>query len=334
MVIYKITNIITGKIYIGKDSKNDSQYYGSGLLINRSIKKYGKKNFKKEILEYCEAGDTLNDREKYWIKFYNSTDRNIGYNLTDGGDGGDTIKYLPNKLDIIEKRAIAIKKTVNTPEGIKKRSDIAKKMWSNPKHRKVMSEKMIGRKISWNKKISKQLKKHYNVHGRKSMSERTKRKISEASTGKLDKLLSEKDIDKIIKLYSAGNGPNKIESFFDKKISKFLIRRTLKEKNLHVNYAKGIPREKLYTFNVYKINHSGKIIRINRLNKFCNEHKIDRNTLRRSTNNNYKIVLRYKLRLSLTRKQYADICSKNNVNKYIHTVNKDKIKIINENRFK
>lgn len=47
MVIYKTTNLINGKIYIGQDSKDRPNYYGSGKLIHRAIKKYGKENFKK-----------------------------------------------------------------------------------------------------------------------------------------------------------------------------------------------------------------------------------------------------------------------------------------------
>lgn len=87
MIIYKTTNLINGKIYIGKDTKNNTKYFGSGILIERSIKKYGKDNFKKEILEYCTI-DNINDKEKFWIKEMNSQDINIGYNISKGGDGG------------------------------------------------------------------------------------------------------------------------------------------------------------------------------------------------------------------------------------------------------
>ena len=47
MEIYKITNLINNKIYIGKDTTSDPNYFGSGLLINRAFKKYGKENFTK-----------------------------------------------------------------------------------------------------------------------------------------------------------------------------------------------------------------------------------------------------------------------------------------------
>lgn len=101
MVIYKTTNIINGKFYIGKDV-NDSDYYlGSGILLKRAIKKYGKENFRKEILEHCESLDNLDERERFWIKELNSVE--LGYNLTFGGTGGDTFTNNVNKKEIREK---------------------------------------------------------------------------------------------------------------------------------------------------------------------------------------------------------------------------------------
>ena len=88
MVIYKTTCLITNKIYIGQDSKNNPKYLGSGLYISRIIKKYGKQNFIKEILEqYIESKEKLDEREIYWIGVYDSTNPKIGYNLSKGGSG-------------------------------------------------------------------------------------------------------------------------------------------------------------------------------------------------------------------------------------------------------
>lgn len=86
MVIYKITNMVTGKIYIGQDSKNCSHYLGSGKLIKMSVAKYGREHFKREILEHCETRDMLNNREVYWINKFNSTNLTIGYNIQSGGN--------------------------------------------------------------------------------------------------------------------------------------------------------------------------------------------------------------------------------------------------------
>lgn len=85
--IYKTTNKINNKIYIGqhKRVKFDESYFGSGRLLKKTIKKYGKENFKCEIIEWCENQNQLDEREKYWIEFYSSTNIQKGYNITQGG---------------------------------------------------------------------------------------------------------------------------------------------------------------------------------------------------------------------------------------------------------
>jgi group I intron endonuclease len=95
MVIYKTTNLINGKFYVGKDVRNLNCYLGSGKLLKRAIKKYGKNNFVKEILEICNNLTDLEEREKFWIKELDSI--NNGYNLTEGGTGGDTFTNNSNK---------------------------------------------------------------------------------------------------------------------------------------------------------------------------------------------------------------------------------------------
>lgn len=90
MFIYKTTNLVNGRIYIGQRAKisNAEHYFGSGIYISKAIKKYGKKNFIREILEdNINDLKTLNEREIYWIKFYNATNPEIGYNIANGGRG-------------------------------------------------------------------------------------------------------------------------------------------------------------------------------------------------------------------------------------------------------
>lgn len=106
MIIYKTTNLINGKIYIGKDTKNNPLYLGSGLLLQQAIKKYGTHSFKKDILELCTI-DNINEREIFWIQHFNATDRAIGYNLTIGGSGGDTFTLNPNKQQMVDKLILA-----------------------------------------------------------------------------------------------------------------------------------------------------------------------------------------------------------------------------------
>jgi predicted transcriptional regulator len=64
--LYKITNNINGKYYIGRHSTDnlDDSYYGSGVGILNSITKYGKENFSKEILHQCETTEELWELEK------------------------------------------------------------------------------------------------------------------------------------------------------------------------------------------------------------------------------------------------------------------------------
>lgn len=111
--IYKITNLINNKIYIGQvynksiyDRFNrhcDGASKTSRSYLCRAIHKYGKDNFKIECIEECYSVSELNEREKYWIKYYNSTNGNIGYNLTLGGEGGNTYLCKSEKeMDIIK----------------------------------------------------------------------------------------------------------------------------------------------------------------------------------------------------------------------------------------
>ena len=88
--IYKTTNLINKKIYIGQHTadKFDTNYLGSGLLITKAINEYGKANFKAELLCWCDSSTELNEKEKYYIKLFNSTDKTIGYNISNGGQDG------------------------------------------------------------------------------------------------------------------------------------------------------------------------------------------------------------------------------------------------------
>ena len=71
--IYQTTNLINGKKYIGKHiGYINDDYLGSGIILNKAISKYGKENFKKEILEIVNNNIELNEREKFYIKLYNA----------------------------------------------------------------------------------------------------------------------------------------------------------------------------------------------------------------------------------------------------------------------
>jgi len=92
-IIYKVTNIINGKIYIGQTTKSlknrKRRHIGrnDNLYFHRALNKYGKNSFKWEIICECENQDDLNEEEIYYIKKHNSYWKENGYNLSLGGDG-------------------------------------------------------------------------------------------------------------------------------------------------------------------------------------------------------------------------------------------------------
>ncbi len=98
MIIYKTTNLINGNFYIGQDSKNNPEYLGSGLLLNKAIEKYGREKFVKEVIEQCNSKEELNKREIFWISELKPL-----YNIAKGGTGGDTYSNHPDYDLIIEK---------------------------------------------------------------------------------------------------------------------------------------------------------------------------------------------------------------------------------------
>lgn len=95
MYIYKITNTINSRWYIGKHNGTDPTYMGSGKILKQAYAKYGKESFIKEILETCTSEKELNLREQHWISITNATTDPFSYNLAEGGSGGDLSKFIP-----------------------------------------------------------------------------------------------------------------------------------------------------------------------------------------------------------------------------------------------
>ena len=89
--IYKTTNKVNGKIYIGQHKAEKFEpgiYVGSGSILKKAIKKYGRASFECECLKECNSKEELDQQEKYWIEFFSSRDPNLGYNIVEGGFGG------------------------------------------------------------------------------------------------------------------------------------------------------------------------------------------------------------------------------------------------------
>lgn len=96
--IYKITNKINGKSYIGKSINAELRmkrhtFHSEHIrfpnkTLYKALEKYGKENFSFDIIETDVPTDKLNEREQYWIAYYDTVQN--GYNETIGGDGGLT----------------------------------------------------------------------------------------------------------------------------------------------------------------------------------------------------------------------------------------------------
>lgn len=118
--IYITINKINDKKYIGqkKYNKNWITYLGSGIALKNAINKYGIENFERKIIEDCNSKKELDDREIYWIKFYDAVNSDMFYNIASGGDGGNVIagyndkqkEELSNKLSKIRKGKVNIGK--------------------------------------------------------------------------------------------------------------------------------------------------------------------------------------------------------------------------------
>ena len=176
--IYKITNIKSGKMYIGETKLDDPQQRWKGHLqsINRNqgcsalrdaIKKYGKDAFKFEVLIICFDEDRF-FYEKEYIKKYNTQVPN-GYNILPGGEGGG---FLGKK---------------HTPEALKKISESAKVFREkNPNHYETYREYHI------------QKTKEANISERLRNSEKWKKAVAEGRVGAgRDNNLPEETKDKI-----------------------------------------------------------------------------------------------------------------------------------------
>lgn len=86
--IYETFCDVTNKKYIGKKHSSVfvKSYVGSGILLQKDIKKYGKEHFHTRVLKWCYSIDDLCESEYYYIRLYNAHERDDYYNLTIGGE--------------------------------------------------------------------------------------------------------------------------------------------------------------------------------------------------------------------------------------------------------
>ena len=127
-VVYLLINLVNGKMYVGQTIQplkaRMKQHLGGKLCVDKAIRKHKPKNFRCEILKCCASKAELDAWERFFIAAL-KTKSPLGYNLTDGGEGG-------------------------TPcdETRKKRSDALKGRPKSPKHRAKLAESKIGKPLS------------------------------------------------------------------------------------------------------------------------------------------------------------------------------------------
>lgn len=197
---------VSGKIYIGQKHwrRHRKNHLGGGKLLKLAVEKYGRENFEKHIIEECDTDDELNKKEIFWISYYNSTDKDVGYNITEGGQFNRTIKgerhpfynvhrygeenpNYGNKMDEESKKSISIKaKERYKSLSNKQKEEIRNKLSKSLKGRKLSEEhKEKIRQSLLGKPLSKERKdKISKAHKGKKLSKETVEKIKLKNTGK------------------------------------------------------------------------------------------------------------------------------------------------------
>ncbi len=217
MIIYKIENKINGKIYIGQTTVELNErikgHKYANYYVGRAIREYGIEKFAIDVIEKCKTLDELNEREKFWITYYNCKVPN-GYNLTDGGEG------TPGRPTSAETRSKISKSLIGKHLSEETRKRISKMINGRPKSiemRRKLSATNKGKKptpaiesrkgchhsdetkkrlsdLRKGKKLSSEIcKKIADGHKGHSVSQETRDKISKANTGhKVSQELKEK----------------------------------------------------------------------------------------------------------------------------------------------
>lgn len=161
VIIYKATNLLNGKVYIGQTTRTLKERMGEHLRHNESVfdkalAKYGIENFKVEVIDTATTTDELNQKEIYWISYYKSFGEN-GYNMCEGG--GNTTGYhhtqAAKHIMSVAKKQTYIGK--GNPFYGKHHSEESKQKMSESRKGRVINEE-------WRKHLSETSPKKVKVH--------------------------------------------------------------------------------------------------------------------------------------------------------------------------
>jgi group I intron endonuclease len=185
--IYKITNTVNGKIYIGqtiqtlknrKNRKKDHRNCGERLqhlALCRAFKKYGFENFEWTTIYYAKDKNDLDEMEKYYIQFYKTMSPRYGYNMTFGGEGGQHPEEIKKKISRSLKGRVFSEETKKKLSlSLKGKYTKEKSSWWGRKH--TEEER---------KKIGDAQKGQKNHNYGKKATEETRKKMSESHRGEL-----------------------------------------------------------------------------------------------------------------------------------------------------
>ena len=193
--IYLWKNLINGKLYVGQTQnfyQRAKQYQRNkekNRIIGKAINKYGFDNFDISILEKDVPLDKLDEREQYWMDYYQSYDLNIGYNLCSEAGTTRGFKHSEETKQALSQNHKQF--YIDHPEKIRRGKDNpAYGRHITPENSKKMSERLIGNQYAkgshWvmsdetKEKISRAMKGKQNCLGRK-LSAETKAKIAESN---------------------------------------------------------------------------------------------------------------------------------------------------------
>jgi group I intron endonuclease len=192
-IIYKVTNKVNGKVYIGQTikplnvrmsgHKSDALNDRNNQHFHKAIKKYGMYNFKWEIIARCYSLNELNKKEKLFIEEHKTFEN--GYNLTKGGKG--TIVCYGEKHPMYNKHlSKEHKQKIGMANRGHKCSEEQKRKISNANKGTILSEE-TKRKMSMShkgKKHTEEIKRKIGNAGKgRICSEKSKKRMSEAKVG-------------------------------------------------------------------------------------------------------------------------------------------------------